>query len=58
MIKGKGAACGQGTKKWSGALENYTLMEKNGKTELVVKLDTENRYKEYFQKTFSPALEK
>lgn len=46
------------TKKWSGALENYSLKEENGVTELSVSLDTVEDYKDYFDKTFPKALEK
>jgi len=41
---------------WAGALENYTLREKDGGTELSVELDTENSFAEYFAGTFPKAL--
>jgi uncharacterized protein YndB with AHSA1/START domain len=43
---------------WSGLFENYTLRETDGATELHVELDTEESYREYFDKTFPKALDK
>lgn len=45
-------------KSWAGALENYTFKENNGKTELIVELDTSEEYKEMFNETWPKALQK
>lgn len=46
------------TKKWSGALENYTLKESDGTTELIVEMDISEDYEKFFKETFPKALEK
>ena len=48
----------QETEDWSGALENYTLKEENGATELTVEMDVHKDHEKYFQETFPKALEK
>jgi len=45
------------TKKWSGAMENYSLDEKNGVTELTVTMDITEDHEQYFKDTFPKALE-
>lgn len=45
-------------KAWAGAHENYTLTNVNGKTELVVDMDLNDDYKDYFIKTWPQALDK
>ena len=44
-------------KQWAGALENYTLKEGNGVTELLVDLDANDDFKGFFMETFPKALE-
>lgn len=44
------------TKKWSGALENYTLQEKNGLTEVHIEMDMSEEHENYFNETFPKAL--
>lgn len=44
-------------KSWSGGLENYTLKEYDGKTELLVELDMQEEYKDMFSQMFPKALE-
>jgi hypothetical protein len=44
-------------KGWAGALENYTLKEVDGKTELVVDMDINEDYKDMFMGMFPKALE-
>jgi hypothetical protein len=44
------------TKKWSGAIESYTLHEKDGKTHLTAELDLVDEHAEYFEKVFPEAL--
>jgi len=46
------------TRKWSGAMENYTLKTVDGNTELTVETDITEEYKDYFQQTWPKALEK
>lgn len=48
----------EAVKSWAGALENYIFNEDNGKTELLVELDTSEEYKEMFNETWPKALEK
>lgn len=46
------------TKKWAGALENYSVSERAGITELVVDIDVTDDYVAYFQEAWPKALEK
>lgn len=43
---------------WSGALEEYILEEKNGKTILKVSVDVTEEYENSFNRTFPQALQK
>jgi uncharacterized protein YndB with AHSA1/START domain len=43
-------------KLWAGALENYTLEEKDGKTLFTVDLNTVKKYESYFRNTWPKAL--
>ena len=45
-------------KSWKGALENYTLKDVNGKTELTMDVDIADEYLENFQKAIPKALQK
>ena len=45
-------------KVWAGALENYTFINKNGKTELVVDLDINEEFIEMFEGMWPKALQK
>lgn len=45
-------------KGWAGAHENYTLKDLQGKTELVVDMDINDEFKDYFSATFPKALQK
>jgi hypothetical protein len=45
-------------KKWAPAFENYTFKEKDGATELLVDMDSEDGYAEMFSKMWPEALEK
>jgi hypothetical protein len=45
-------------KKWSGAMENYTLEQNNGITTLRVDMDINHDHREYFDKTWPKALDK
>ena len=46
------------TKKWSGALENYSVDERNGVTNLMIELDVTEDHAVYFQTTWPHALTK
>lgn len=43
-------------KAWSGSVENYTLKEVNGKTELSIDMDIADEYKDMFSKMWPNAL--
>lgn len=43
-------------KQWAGSHENYTLSEKDGKTNLIVEIDINDEYKEMFEKMWPKAL--
>lgn len=43
-------------KKWAGSLENYTLKEADGTTELTMDMDINDEYKEMFEKMWPRAL--
>ena len=45
-------------KDWAGALENYTFVDKNGKTELVVEMYINKEFKEMFENIWPMALQK
>ena len=45
-------------KVWAVALENYTFINKDGKTELVVDLDINEEFKEMFEGMWPKALQK
>ena len=45
-------------KEWAGALENYTLKNVDGKTELTVDMDMNDEYKSYFETTWPKALDR
>ncbi len=44
-------------KVWAGALENYTFIDKSGKTKLVVDLDINEEFKEMFEGMWPRALQ-
>jgi hypothetical protein len=45
-------------KGWAGAKENYRLTDINGKTKLLVDMDSTDEFKDYFLKTWPVALDK
>lgn len=45
-------------KSWAGAKENYTLTEENGKTKLLVEMDSTDDFKDYFTKTWPLAMDR
>jgi len=48
----------ENVKGWAGAMENYMLKDENGKTKLVVDMDSTEEFKDYFSKTWPIALQK
>ena len=44
------------SKEWAGATEQYYLSEKDGTTELMVKMDVNDEFRSYFEETFPKAL--
>ena len=48
----------EAVQEWAGAMENYTLTDENGKTKLIVDMDSTGEFKDYFLKTWPVALEK
>jgi len=56
--EGKEQPADEESKKWSGAMENYTLKEEAGGTDLIVEMDITEEFEKYFQETFPKALEK
>ncbi len=48
----------ESVKEWAGALENYTFKEKNGTTEVLVDLDTDEEHTEMFNEMWPKALQK
>ncbi|MGB8192075.1 MAG: SRPBCC domain-containing protein, partial [Chitinophagaceae bacterium] len=45
-------------KEWAGAHENYTLKDRDGKTELTVDMDINDEFWDYFKDTFPKAMNK
>lgn len=58
MEEGKEDISSEAVKAWAGALENYTFKEKNGTTEVLVDVDTEEEYGQMFQGMWPKALQK
>jgi len=55
---GKEDTTSDAVKGWAGALENYTFKEKDGKTEVLVDLDSNEEYAEMFNGMWPKALQK
>lgn len=43
---------------WAGSMENYTLKDVNGKTQLLVDMDVTEEYEDFFNTTWPLALDK
>lgn len=57
MVKdGKEDLSSEDVNKWAGALENYTFKDMNGKTELLIDVDTNQEYIEMFEILWPKAL--
>ena len=55
---GKENTSSEEVKNWAGALENYTLRDLGGRTEVLVEMDTNDEYREMFEDTWPKALNK
>jgi hypothetical protein len=55
---GKEDTTSEAAKKWAPAFENYTLKEKNGRTEVHIDMDAEDEQAEMFNKMWPAALQK
>ncbi|MEW6468306.1 MAG: SRPBCC domain-containing protein [Bacteroidota bacterium] len=55
--EGKEQPLGEESKKWSGAMENYTLREKDAGTALTVDIDVTDEHRKYFSEVFPKALQ-
>lgn len=55
---GKEDTSSEAVEEWAGALENYTFKEQNGKTKVLVEMDTDEEYEEMFQDMWPKALQK
>jgi len=58
VIDGKEDTTSDEVKGWAGALENYTFKEKDGKTELLVDMDSNEEYAEMINGMWPKALQK
>jgi len=58
LINGEEQPMDEETSNWTGAMENYTLNEMEGATELIVDLDTTKDHQKFFKETFPKALDK
>lgn len=57
IINGKEDTTSDKVKEWAGSTENYTLTEKNGKTEWLTELDITEGFVDYFDKTWPRSME-
>ncbi len=58
VADGKEDTSSKEAKDWAGALENYTFKEMDGKTEVMVDVDTDDEFVEMFQEMWPKALQK
>jgi uncharacterized protein YndB with AHSA1/START domain len=58
VVNGKEDIHSEKVKEWAGAYENYTLTEKDGKTEWLTEMDVTEEFGDYFDKTWPQAMEK
>lgn len=58
IINSKKDTDSEKVKEWAGAFENYTLTEKDGKTEWLTEMDVTEEFGDYFDKTWPQAMEK
>ncbi|MBL0061443.1 MAG: SRPBCC domain-containing protein [bacterium] len=48
----------EAAKKWAPSFENYTLKDRDGATELLIEMDIEDSYAEFFDEMWPKALQK
>ena len=53
---GEEVTSGESAGEWAGALENYTFREKNGRTEVLIDMDSDEEYDEMMQEMWPQAL--
>lgn len=58
LDKGKEVTAGPAVEAWAGSLENYTFNDLNGQTLLMIDVDTNEDYIEYFDEVWPQALKK
>ncbi len=58
IVDGKEDTSSEEVKDWAGAMENYTLEDKEGKTKLTVEVDIAEDHIDSFEKAFPQALQK
>jgi hypothetical protein len=58
IIKGVEDTTSDDVKAWAGAMENYTLKDNNGNTEVIVEMDSDENYSKMFNEMWPKALEK
>lgn len=54
--EGKEDTTSDAVKGWAGALENYTFIDKNGKTEVIIDMDSYEDYSEMFRGMWEKSL--
>lgn len=55
---GKEDTSSEAARKWTPAYENYTFQEKEGATEVLIDMDSNDEYVDMFNKTWPKALQK
>ena len=58
IVEGKELPNDEKSGQWNGAMENYTLIQTDHTTSLLVDIDMMAEHEEFFQKAFPKALEK
>lgn len=58
LVDGKEDMESEKVKEWAGSMENYTLKQVDGKTELTVDMDINDEWAQYFLETWPKALDK
>lgn len=58
IVDGNEDTSSEEVKEWAGAMENYTLENKDGKTKLTVQVDVAEAYLDSFEIAFPQALQK
>jgi uncharacterized protein YndB with AHSA1/START domain len=58
MVNGIEDTESEEARKWTPAYENYTFLDKDGGTELLIEMDTDEKLKDDFERMWPQALEK